>query len=33
VTTKFLGDMWRNMGAAAAVLAVGIVGAFIGGKG
>jgi formate dehydrogenase iron-sulfur subunit len=32
VTTKFLGSMWRNMAAAAAVTAVGIVGAFLGGS-
>jgi formate dehydrogenase iron-sulfur subunit len=32
VTTKHLGAMWRNMTTAAAVLAVGIVGAFAGGR-
>jgi formate dehydrogenase iron-sulfur subunit len=32
VTTKHLGSMWRNMATAAAVLAVGIVGAFAGGR-
>jgi formate dehydrogenase iron-sulfur subunit len=32
VTTKHLGAMWENMAAAAAVFAVGIVGAFIGGR-
>jgi formate dehydrogenase iron-sulfur subunit len=31
VTTKFLGAMWQNMATAAAVMAVGIVGAFLGG--
>jgi formate dehydrogenase iron-sulfur subunit len=30
VSTKFLGAMWQNMAAAAAVFAVGIVGAFLG---
>ena len=32
VTTKHLGAMWENMAAAAAVFAVGIVGAFVGGR-
>ena len=32
VTTKHLGAMWENMATAAAVLAVGIVGAFLGGR-
>jgi len=32
VATKFLGEMWTNMAKAAAVLAVGIVGAFVGGR-
>ena len=32
VTTKHLGEMWRNMATAAAVLAVGVVGAFMGGR-
>jgi formate dehydrogenase iron-sulfur subunit len=32
VTTKHLGAMWANMATAAAALAVGIVGAFIGGR-
>jgi formate dehydrogenase iron-sulfur subunit len=32
VTTKRLGSMWRNMGLAAATLALGIVGAFAGGR-
>ena len=32
VTTKHLGAMWRNMATAAAVLAVGVAGAFIGGR-
>jgi len=33
VATKQLGSMWENMAAAAAVLAVGIVGAFLTGRG
>src|ERR1044071_6278315 len=32
VTTKFLPSMWRNMGVAAAALAVGVVTAFVGGR-
>jgi formate dehydrogenase iron-sulfur subunit len=32
VTTKYLGEMWVNMATAAAVLAVGVVGAFLGGR-
>jgi formate dehydrogenase iron-sulfur subunit len=32
VTTKHLGSMWRNMALAAATLAVGVAGAFIGGR-
>jgi formate dehydrogenase iron-sulfur subunit len=32
VTTKHLGEMWRTMATAAAVVAVGIVGAFLGGR-
>ena len=32
VTTKHLPAMWENMAAAAAALAVGIVGAFLGGR-
>jgi formate dehydrogenase iron-sulfur subunit len=32
VTTKHLGEMWRTMATAAAVVAVGIAGAFLGGR-
>jgi formate dehydrogenase iron-sulfur subunit len=32
VTTKHLGAMWQNMAAAAAMLAVGVAGAFLGGR-
>jgi formate dehydrogenase iron-sulfur subunit len=32
VTTKDLGSMWRNMAVAAGALAVGIAGAFLGGR-
>jgi formate dehydrogenase iron-sulfur subunit len=31
-STQFLGEMWTNMAKAAAVLAVGVVGAFVGGR-
>src|SRR2546430_3026956 len=33
VATKHLGSMWENMAVAAAVMAVGIVGALLGGRG
>jgi formate dehydrogenase iron-sulfur subunit len=32
VTTKHLGEMWRTMATAAAVVAVGIAAAFLGGR-
>jgi len=32
VTTKHLGEMWRNMATAAAVITIGIAGAFLGGR-
>jgi formate dehydrogenase iron-sulfur subunit len=32
VTTKHLGGMWKTMATAAAVLVVGVAGAFVGGR-